>query len=292
MLRYLKIIILLTTVMCLPAMAAEPRLPTISEEQEKELEQALRNPDFQRFLRQVDRAGPLLVEPPKIVLPENRVPVDASPIDPIDRQIQTTIENLRNRDLPGYKQRKCDFAVNRKTGTVQSGIKIDLRPGPPVDSGRELDLAIEGDGFFRVIDPNDGSILYTRCGTFECDGDGNLALIAGHIARTVQPPIRIPEEGVVEITPNGKVFALASNGDKQELGQLTIARFRNPDRLVPVDDRCFQVGEFSGPAIDSSPGRPGFGTIRQRTLERSNVEPERALQELERLLQLKKSRSD
>ncbi len=283
--------------MCLPATAAEPRLSAISEEQEKELERALRNPDFQRFLRQVDRAEPLLAEPPKIVLPENRdsvdaSPTDAAPVDPIDRQIQTTIENLRNRELPGYKQRKCDFALNRKTGTVQSGIKIDQRPGPPVDSGRELDLAIEGDGFFRVLDPNDGSILYTRCGAFECDVDGNLALIAGTIARTVQPPIRIPETGSVEITPDGKVFALAPNGDKQELGQLTIARFRNPDRLVPVDDRCFQVGEFSGPAIDSSPGQSGFGSIRQRTLERSNVEPERALQELERLLQLKKYRKD
>ena len=132
-----------------------------------------------------------------------------------------------------------------------------------------LDLAINGEGFFQITLPN-GDTAYTRAGSFQLDGDGDLVTVDGY---TVQPGITIPANAV-DISVNGSGQVLVSiDGQvaQQNLGQLELARFPNDAGLLAVGDNLFLETPASGAPQTAVPQTAGYGSIQQGFLETSNV---------------------
>jgi len=207
--------------------------------------------------------------------------------------IDNTANNLANVNTNGFKRSQLDFAdllytTQRPAGTeVEAGqnapiglqIGSGVRPmgttkifstGMLAETGNPTDVAIEGDGFFRVTTPN-GDLRYTRDGAFHVDASGLLVTGDGYV---VDGNISIPE-GVphsnVTIGVDGSVTA-EIDGDVQNLGQIPLYRFRNPAGLSNEGGNLYASTLASGDPTTGIPGQNGAGTLRQYFLEKSNVE--------------------
>ncbi len=141
--------------------------------------------------------------------------------------------------------------------------------GNLTQTDKEYDLAIRGDGFFRIRMP-DGRTAYTRDGSFDLDSQGQLVTKDGFI---VEPGIQVPQNArSVTISATGQVQALLPGQNApQDLGQLQLARFVNRVGLESIGDNLFLETAGSGPAIDGNPNSEGFGSLQQSYLEESNV---------------------
>lgn len=154
-------------------------------------------------------------------------------------------------------------------GVQLAGTETDFRRGPIV-TGQPMDVAIDGDGFFRVVD-TDGNVFYTRLGSFlpktpQATGPLHLELSQGVF--TVEPPLVLPgDEGELSVTPIGEVV----QGDSVA-GRFELVRFRNPQGLRQVGDVLFAETPASGPEIAGNPQSPGFGATVGGVLEGSNVD--------------------
>lgn len=137
-------------------------------------------------------------------------------------------------------------------------------------TGNELDLALNGDGFFQVRLP-DGRIAFTRDGALTISDDGYLMTQTGI---PVEPDISIPREATeVHISQDGVVKArMEGVGEFIELGQLELARFSNPSGLLAEGGNLYMQTESSGEPTIGIPGEDGLGVIRQGYLEVSNVD--------------------
>ena len=209
-------------------------------------------------------------------------------LDASQDQIDTAGNNLANLNTTGYKANRVLFQdllyLNGPAPTPAGPSGLELGAGVNLSStdklfgegtltntGRTLDVAINGSGFFQVKKP-DGSIAYTRAGSFQINANGQLVTSDGFI---VQPPITVPTNytaisigtnGVVEVTtPTQPVF--------QKVGQLTLARFANPPGLTGVGTNLFVPSSASGSAVIDVPGQGGTGILQQGFLEGSNVDP-------------------
>jgi flagellar basal-body rod protein FlgG len=138
-----------------------------------------------------------------------------------------------------------------------------------VQTSNNLDVAIEGDGFFQITLP-DGTTGYTRDGSFKEDANGSIVTAEGYF---VQPQITIPQNAVsVSVAPDGTVTAqVPGSVQPQTLGQLQLARFVNPAGMAPTGDNLSLETAASGPPIVSTPGLNGAGTLEDGYLENSNV---------------------
>jgi flagellar basal-body rod protein FlgG len=136
-------------------------------------------------------------------------------------------------------------------------------------SGR-FDLAIEGDGFFRVTLP-DGSQAYTRDGSFTIDQNGTMVTAAGY---SLDPQITIPQDATeVTIATDGTVSVKqAGQTQASQVGQITLSHFINPCGLNHLGRNIMQPTLASGDAIEGNPGADGLGTLAQGFLEVSNVD--------------------
>jgi flagellar basal-body rod protein FlgG len=138
-------------------------------------------------------------------------------------------------------------------------------------TGEVSDLAIQGEGFFRVL-MIDGTYGYTRDGSFKIDSDGQLVTSNGY---RVLPEIVLPEEFVrdsVTVTQDGRVgVKVAGSDDLIDVGQMEIYRFTNPAGLQAIGDNLFKVTNASGDAIGGRPGFDGMGKLLHKFLEMSNV---------------------
>jgi flagellar basal-body rod protein FlgG len=141
--------------------------------------------------------------------------------------------------------------------------------GDRVNTGHELDLAIEGDGFFQVQKP-DGETVYTRDGTFKRDRDGNVVTNHGY---PLIPNIQIPTDTIqLTILADGTVSALqAGQQTPTDLGRIELARFVNPSGLRALGNNLFVPTEASGDPQTGNPDEEGFGAVSQGFLEMSNV---------------------
>ena len=202
--------------------------------------------------------------------------------------------NIANINTTGFKRQRTDFQDlfydikaqpgaragqqgRNPTGTqVGTGVNVSgttrvFSEGSIEPTGRPLDVAIEGDGFFEVQMPDGATIAYTRAGDFRVDGDGRLVSPDGYY---VQPAITIPDgapESDIAVASNGTVTVKINNVETT-VGQLTLARFRNNSGLLAVGRNLFQASEASGPAITGTPTSTGFGNLRGGMLEKANVE--------------------
>lgn len=217
-------------------------------------------------------------------------------------RVETISNNLSNMSTTGYNARRAEFAdlhyqqmarpgtVSATDGTVlptgvqlglgvrPSAVSVQLQQGSLSATGGDLDLAIEGNGYLNVTLPN-GQEAYTRDGGLKRNGEGLIVTSDGF---TVEPEIVIPDDARrISINASGEVFAyFADAPDAELLGQFNMVGFTNAKGLEAIGGNLFLETEASGPALVSTPGEDGLGTVRQGYLEDSSVDAVREITEL------------
>ena len=211
--------------------------------------------------------------------------------------------NIANMNTTGFKRQRAEFQdmlyqTLERMGVSSSDQNTLIPTGIQVGSGvrtasvyrvmgqgnmqateNTYDLAIEGQGFFRVRMPS-GETAYTRAGAFSLNASGQIVTSDGY---TVEPGITVPN-GTVQVTINqqGQVFAkIAGSTTDTNIGQLDLAAFANEAGLDAQGSNLFLETAASGSAQVGTPGSTGFGTLRQGYLELSNVN---AVQEITSLI--------
>jgi len=199
--------------------------------------------------------------------------------------------NLANVNTAGFKHSRADFQdllyqEMRPAGTTvaqgaqsPTGLEVGLgvKPGATEtmfqqgtfqETGNNLDVAIEGQGFYKVLLP-DGTPGYTRDGSFKRDSQGKMVNSDGF---AVQPEITIPADAAdVSIGKDGTVSVNRGKGP-EEIGKISLTRFANPAGLAHLGGNNFRETAASGTGTDGVAGQEGFGTLAQGTLEMSNVQ--------------------
>jgi flagellar basal-body rod protein FlgG len=208
--------------------------------------------------------------------------------------VQVISNNLANMRTTGYKRQRAEFQdllyehvrrVGSQTSDqgnllpagieLGSGVKTVGTPrlmtqGSIVQTGKDFDVAIRGEGFFRIEMP-DGRTAYTRDGSFEIDAQGRIVTAQGNV---VQPGITIPPsasgitinaQGQVSVTTPGSTTSSA-------VGQLELAMFINKSGLQAIGDNLFVETPASGTPQSGTPATEGFGDLQQGSLEQANVE--------------------
>lgn len=206
-------------------------------------------------------------------------------------QLDVIANNLANVNTTGFKKSRADFqdllyqtirmpgAVTSTGGTVPTGIQVGMgcRPvavqklfmqGDYNQTKNELDFAIEGKGFFKILSNEEE--LYTRSGAFKLDRDGYVCTSDGD---RLQPEFAVPSGTVnVSIDSGGNLVASAVDGSELGSVQLVIYNFPNPAGLSSIGRNLLRPTESSGEAVQGNPGTESFGTIAQGFLEVSNVD--------------------
>lgn len=175
-------------------------------------------------------------------------------------------EDAANQVVPGSSVRK-KFELG--TGSHVVDLTRDFTQGTIQTTTEQFDLAIMGEGFFRLRKP-DGTIVYSRAGDFFKDSTGRLVKNGGLI---LDPQLTIPNNALeVSIDQNGVVKAQMPNESVlRELGQIMIARFNDPSKLMPIGNNCYTKTAAAGNPEVESPGVGTAGSIVQYSLETSNV---------------------
>jgi flagellar basal-body rod protein FlgG len=210
-----------------------------------------------------------------------------------ETQLEGISNNIANANTVGYKRERVEFqdllyqtikAPGAPTGATTmaptglqlgTGVRVvgtarKFEQGAVQVTNNPLDLAIEGNGFF-VVQQADGTPAYTRAGSFQKSGDGQIVTSEG---LPLDPPITIPEGTVdVSIGADGTVSATVG-GDSApvELGKLTIATFVNPAGLRALGHNLMVATPASGEPNVGDPGADGRGALLQGSLEQANVE--------------------
>lgn len=207
-------------------------------------------------------------------------------------RISVISNNLANLGTTGFKASKAVFqdllyqtlqepgaettaGVNAPAPLqVGTGVKVVSTPsifgqGVLEQTGRDLDMAIEGDGFIQVSLP-DGGTGYTRMTSLAIDQDGNLVTQQGD---QVEPAISgLAQVGGLSIGLDGTVSGTPAGSDTvQNLGQIQLATFPNPGGLKAVGRSTYLETPASGSPTTATPGSNGAGVLRQGFLEGSNV---------------------
>jgi flagellar basal-body rod protein FlgG len=156
------------------------------------------------------------------------------------------------------------------SGTEIAATVRYLHQGVPEITGRALDLAVQGEGFFKVRLPS-GEFAYTRAGMFNLDEQGKLVTSEGY---PLVPQITIPPSAQgVQVSKTGEVsYLVAGQADSVQAGSITLTRFANVGGLRAEGSNLFLETGASGSPQDARPGQAGAGQTLQGTLERSNVE--------------------
>lgn len=206
-------------------------------------------------------------------------------------QLDVISNNLANVNTGGFKKSRAQFedlfyqslrSVGAETvagGVVPTGVQIGLgtrvtsvqkifTQGDYTQTGNDLDMAIEGDGFFQIL--RDGEPYYTRDGSFKTDPDGYIVNANGD---RLQPEFAIPA-GTTLISIASSGILTAQDNTQQTIGsvQLTLHSFVNPAGLRSVGGNLFVESAASGAPTEGNPGTTGIGSLAQNFLETSNVD--------------------
>ena len=159
-------------------------------------------------------------------------------------------------------------------GTRVSSTQTNYKQGAFETTNKPLDLAIEGEGFFQVDNPN-GDFYYTRAGNFNINSTGQIVLGSATNGYLLEPNITVPPDATgIVISSDGTVqISSQDSTDLQIIGQIQLAKFINADGLLKLGDNLYQQTDASGDPFIDTPGQDGYGNIRQGFLEASNVEP-------------------
>lgn len=201
--------------------------------------------------------------------------------------------NLANANTTGFKKSRLEFEdllylnLGNSTGqaTPENQVSGELLIGSGArsvanlktfsqgsleDTQRELDVAIEGEGFFQ-LSYRDNELRYTRDGSFKIDAQRRLVSAHGYL---LQPAITLPENAMkTYIGRDGTVsVALQGQDQLQVIGEISLTRFPNPAGLLSEGDNLYRQSSASGEPIANKPGVGGNGNLNQNSLERSNVD--------------------
>ncbi len=207
--------------------------------------------------------------------------------------MDTISNNLANVNTMGFKKARAEFqdllyqtvnlaGSNSSTSTsLPTGIQLghgaklsslvhSYATGNFKQTGNSFDMAIEGNGFFRVTLP-DGTFGYTRDGAFTKDQNGTLVNAQGY---PLDPQITIPQDALsVTVAQDGTVTVTQpGQSAPQQIGQITLSNCINPAGLNQLGRNLVQPTLASGDPIDGNPGVDGLGGINQGFLEVSNVD--------------------
>lgn len=194
----------------------------------------------------------------------------------VDRAQQVVVENIANVNTVGYKKRALVVTseVDARTGLALPqghGVQAVFTTGALEITERQLDIAIDGDGFFAVALP-DGSTGYTRDGRFHINADGKVVTGDGGV---VVPEITVPDDTLeISFDPCGRVSGrtAGSPDTATSFGQLTLTRYVNPASLSCDRGTVLRPTGESGAPCTGEPGTQGLGLLKQGFLERSNVQ--------------------
>lgn len=231
----------------------------------------------------------------------------ATGLSALNTALDVISNNLANVNTTGFKSSRANFAdllyaeraqpgvenangdqspigLYVGLGTRVTGTQNSFEQGPAINTGRDTDIYIEGQGFFRVKveDRIGGGFAYTRAGSFAINRQGQLVM-ASDQGRVLDPPITIPDDAIppIRVTQDGEVFVLQSGQtEPQSVGNIEIATFINPEGLRSLGDNLFAESAASGPPNQGQPATNQRGVLRQEVLEGSNVDPTRELIEL------------
>lgn len=200
--------------------------------------------------------------------------------------------NLANVNTTGFKQDRAKFedllyqtvrqpgAQSTTSSELPSGMMVGTgvrvvateklhTQGSVVQTGNGLDVAIQGRGFFQILTP-DGSLAYTRDGSFQVDSTGQVVTANGY---TLDPAITIPTDALsITVGDDGTVSVIQSGSTTPtNVGTITLADFVNPAGLQAAGANLFRETAASGTPTTGTPGLTGLGNIQGGALETSNV---------------------
>ncbi|WIE52146.1 flagellar basal-body rod protein FlgG [Pseudomonas sp. GM17] len=209
-----------------------------------------------------------------------------------DTNLTTISNNLANVSTTGFKRDRAEFQdllyqIKRQPGAqstqdselpsglqLGTGVRIvgtqkNFTAGSLQTTEQPLDMAINGRGFFQVLQP-DGTTSYTRDGTFHLNRNGQIVTASGF---ALEPTIVVPDDAqTFTVGQDGTVsITTAGNPASQVIGNLQTADFINPAGLQATGNNLFLETAASGAPQVGTPGLNGFGTTLQNTLETSNV---------------------
>jgi flagellar basal-body rod protein FlgG len=209
-----------------------------------------------------------------------------------DLNLTTISNNLANVSTTGFKRDRAEFQdllyqIRRQPGAdssqdtqlptglqVGTGVRIVgtaklFSQGSLQTTEQPLDMAVNGRGFFQVLQP-DGSVSYTRDGTFHLDSNGQLVTAQGY---ALEPAIVLPAEvKSLTVGEDGTVsVVVAGSAAAQVVGNIQTADFVNPAGLQSIGNNQFLETGASGAPQVGTPGLTGLGPVLQNTLENSNV---------------------
>jgi flagellar basal-body rod protein FlgG len=212
----------------------------------------------------------------------------------MELNVQVISNNLANMTTTGYKRQRAEFQdllydhvsrIGTQTSAqgnilpvgidLGSGVKTVGTPrlmtqGTLTKTNSSLDLAIRGEGFFKIQQP-DGTFAYTRDGSFQMDAQGRIVTAQGSV---LQPSIAIPQNSTgLTINVQGQVSVLPQGSSTPTvIGQLTLTRFVNQAGLLSIGDNLYTETPASGSPQDGLPATDGAGDLQQGNLEQSNVD--------------------
>jgi flagellar basal-body rod protein FlgG len=209
------------------------------------------------------------------------------------RRVEVIANNLANVNTTAFKRSRAHFedllyqmvqgstvvgsssgaateAVQVGRGTRLAAVQRIDAQGAVAETGRPLDIAIDGEGYFGVTLP-DGTQAYTRDGSLTVGDGGRLTTQGGY---ALQPDIVIPADATqISISRTGIVTASATNTSPAvELGRIELARFTNAPGLLALGENLYAATASSGEPVLGMPQEDGFGRLLQGSLESSNVE--------------------
>ena len=207
-------------------------------------------------------------------------------------QIDTIANNLANVNTNGFKQTRNNFqdllysnelvpgsatssntmsptGLHKGDGVKLIGTQKIFSQGNLTHTGHNLDISIDGEGFFQVLRPN-GTIAYARDGAWQRDADGRIVNSDGY---ALEPEIIIPPEATkIIISQEGQLQILVGDDPTpNNIGNIQLAKFINPAGLNPLGKNLYLATAASGTPNIADPGQSGIGMLSQGFLEKSNV---------------------
>jgi flagellar basal-body rod protein FlgG len=205
--------------------------------------------------------------------------------------LDAVANNMANVNTSGFKKSRVNFqdlmyqnlrqpgAATSSGGQLAAGIQVGMgakvvavekifNQGDYTQTKNQLDMALEGKGFFKLL--NNGKEVYTRSGAFKLDRDGFICDSNGN---RLQPEFAIPAKtAAITVEPGGKIVATGADGKELGSSQIQLFNFPNPAGMRSVGQNQFVPTDASGDPVQGNPGVDEFGTILQGYLEMSNVD--------------------
>ena len=213
-------------------------------------------------------------------------------LDAEQTRMATISNNLANVNTTGFKRDRAVFedliyqnvrqvgASSTETTELPSGLAIGTgvrtvatqklhTQGNIQQTNNSFDVAVQGNGFFQILHP-DGTVVYTRDGSFSLDQNGQIVTANGY---PLEPSITVPPNTMsVTIGSDGTVSALvAGDTTPSQIGTINLVQFINPTGLEAIGQNLYRQSAASGDPQEGTPGLDGLGTLIQGALESSNV---------------------